>query len=305
MHFALPTRNHRSSPFLAASSVPRAYFSRRRPIYALIALVVILILVFGRSSGPSRPSGAPDTVIVLLIDRKQHSGEHVERVIENRRTYAEAHGYGLFVKSTSDYPIGPVSSGWSRIPALRHAMSTFPYTDTFFFLDSNSIIMNPTLSIESHIMTPERLGKLMRRDVPVVPPDSVIKTYRHVPVERIQFVLTQDKDGLDPSAMLVKRGQWAHYLFDAWFDPIFRLYGFQKAEKHALEHIVQWHPTILTKLALVPQNIMNSHPSTGNNDEGAYTDGDFVLNLGNCEAHGRDCEKEWKKWVAKTAVLEE
>lgn len=94
--------------------------------------------------------------------------------------------------------------------------------------------MNPALSLEAHITTPARLGELMRRDVPVVPPDSVIRTYRHVPPERVQFIVSQDTEGLAPSSMIVKRGQWASYLLDAWYDPIFRLYNFQKAERHAL-----------------------------------------------------------------------
>lgn len=91
MHFALPTRNHRSSPFLAAS-VPRSYFSRRKPVYALIVLVVLLILLFGRNSGPGRPADAPDTVLVLLVDKLEYSEEHIDKVIENRRSYAAAHG---------------------------------------------------------------------------------------------------------------------------------------------------------------------------------------------------------------------
>lgn len=91
MHFALPTRNHRSSPFLAAS-VPRSYFSRRKPVYALIVLVVVLILLFGRSSGPGRPADAPDTVLVLLVDKVEYSEEHIQKVIENRKSYAAAHG---------------------------------------------------------------------------------------------------------------------------------------------------------------------------------------------------------------------
>lgn len=46
-------------------------------------------------------------------------------------------------------------------------------------------------------------------------------------------------------------------------------YNFQKAEAHALEHIVQWHGTILAKLALVPQRILNSYTrDTGSSNEG-------------------------------------
>lgn len=92
MHCALPIRTPRSSPFLAAASVPRSYFSRRKPVYALVVLVVVLILLFGRSSGPSRPADAPDTVLVLLLNRTGYSAGHIERVTENRRAYAEAHG---------------------------------------------------------------------------------------------------------------------------------------------------------------------------------------------------------------------
>ncbi|KAL0635347.1 putative alpha-1,6-mannosyltransferase mnn11 [Maublancomyces gigas] len=299
MHFALPTRSHRSSPFLAAS-VPRSYFSRRKPVYALIVLVVLLILLFGRSSGPTRPADAPDTVLVLLVNRTGHSAEHVERVTENRRSYAEAHGYGLFIKSAADYPIGPVPAGWARIPALRHAIATFPYSTTFWLLDQDSIIMNPALSLEAHITSTDRLRSLMLRDVPIVPPESVIKTYRHVAAEKVQFILTQDADGLSPGSMIVKRGEWASYFLDTWYDPLFRFYNFQNAEQHALEHIVQWHPTILTKLALVPQNIMNAYPGTA---AGAYKDGDFVIRLSGCDAPKRDCEKEFLTYWEKRKVI--
>jgi mannan polymerase II complex MNN11 subunit len=143
-------------------------------------------------------------------------------------------GYGLFIKSPTDYPVGAVPSGWARIPALRHAMAAYPYSSTFWFLDQNSIIMNPSLSLEAHITAPQRLSKLMRRDVPIVPPDSVIRTYRHVPADRVQFIISQDVEGLAPTSMIVKRGEWASYLLDAWYDPLFRLYNFQKAERHAL-----------------------------------------------------------------------
>ncbi len=72
------------------------------------------------------------------------------------------------------------------------------------------------------------------------------------------------------------------------------------------EHIVQWHPTILSKLALVPQRIMNSY-SKSDNTTSTYTEGDFVVRLNGCEQGGeRNCETEaepfLKKWreVVKT-----
>jgi mannan polymerase II complex MNN11 subunit len=74
----------------------------------------------------------------------------------------------------------------------------------------------------------------------VVPPDSVIKTFANLKGDRIDLILTQDKDGLSPSSFVVRNGEWAKYFLDAWFDPIYRSYNFQKAETHALEHIVQY-----------------------------------------------------------------
>lgn len=63
---------------------------------------------------------------------------------------------------------------------------------------------------------------------------------------------------------------------------------------------MQWHPTILTKLALIPQNIMNSYPGTA---VGAYKDGDFVIRLSGCDAPKRDCEKEFLTYWEKRKVI--
>ena len=106
-------------------------------------------------------------------------------------------------------------------------------------------------------------------DKPVVPPDSVIKTFSHLKGERVDFVLSQDKDGLAGGSFFVRSGEWAKYFLDAWYDPLYRSYNFQKAEGHALEHIVQWHGTILARLALVPQRVFNSYTKeTGTSSEG-------------------------------------
>lgn len=120
-------------------------------------------------------------------------------------------------------------------------MAVYGHSDNFWYLDQNALIMNPTLSLEKHITSYSRLGSLMIKDVPIVPPDSVIRSYRHTPPERIQFILTQDHDGLNPGSFIIKRGMWARYFLDVWYDPLFRMYNFQKAEQHALVNIIP-HP---------------------------------------------------------------
>jgi mannan polymerase II complex MNN11 subunit len=113
-------------------------------------------------------------------------------------------------------------------------MTEYPWSDYFWYLNQDAIIMNPALSLEEQITNPKRLNTLMQRDIPVVPPDSVIRTYKHIPPERIQFIISQDHDGLQPGSMIIRNGAWARFFLDAWYDPMFRFYNFQKAEQHAL-----------------------------------------------------------------------
>lgn len=133
--------------------------------------------------------------------------------------------------------------------------------------------MNPHEALYQKVLEPEKLESLMIVDKPVVPPDSVIKTFPHLKGDRVDIILTQDKEGLAASSLLIRTGEWAKYFLDAWFDPLYRSYNFQKAESHALEHIVQWHGTVLAKLALVPQRLINSYMQDSNplsNQEGMH-----------------------------------
>jgi mannan polymerase II complex MNN11 subunit len=83
-------------------------------------------------------------------------------------------------------------------------------------------------------MNPKRLEALMIRDQSIVPPDSVIKTFGHLKGNQVDFVLTQDKDGLAQGSFIIRRGEWSKFFLDTWFDPLYRSYNFQKADTHAL-----------------------------------------------------------------------
>jgi mannan polymerase II complex MNN11 subunit len=119
-------------------------------------------------------------------------------------------------------------------------MTRFPQSPYFLFLDDHTLITNPSLTIEEHLVKKERIESLSITDVPVVPPDSVIRTLQGVPGDVIDLLLVQDKEGLSVNSFILRGGDWAKYFLDAWFDPLYRTYNFQKAERHALEHIVQY-----------------------------------------------------------------
>jgi mannan polymerase II complex MNN11 subunit len=122
---------------------------------------------------------------------------------------------------------------------MRDALTKFPDCHYVWYLDASSLIMNPKLKIEEHVMQPAKLDELMKKDYPVVPPDSIIKTFSHLKGQDVDFVITQDKDGLSSASYIVRNGDWARFFLETWFSPLYRSYDFQKAETHAL---VCFHP---------------------------------------------------------------
>lgn len=131
---------------------------------------------------------------------------------------------------------------------MRHALTKFDHSTYFWYLDQNALIMNPELTVEEHIMNVKRLENLMIRDQPIVPPDSVIKTFPFLKGQNIDFVLTQDKEGLAQGSFIIRRGEWAKFFLDTWFDPLYRSYNFQKADTHALVSALIWEPQGLRNL---------------------------------------------------------
>jgi mannan polymerase II complex MNN11 subunit len=148
-------------------------------------------------------------------------------------------GYATFLPDSTDYQLAGAPKSWARIPALRHAITKFPHSKYFWFLDQHALIMNPELKLESHIMNPSKLESLLLKNQPVVPPESVIKTFPNLKGSQIDFVITQDKDGLAPGSLIVRRGEWTKFFLDTWFDPLYRSYNFQKADTHALVSLLR------------------------------------------------------------------
>ncbi|KAL3422419.1 galactosyl transferase GMA12/MNN10 family protein [Phlyctema vagabunda] len=300
MHLALPSRKTSNPPPYAPSRFSRMPLIRRRRIQtiAIGALVfTAIVFIFSRilGGGDGIPSGTPPVVIVTVIDSVKFGKEYVENVKENRIEYARKHGYTTFFPEKSDYDLKGAPASWSKVPAVRHAMTKYPHSKYMWFLDQHSFIMNPDLTIDEHIMDKARLESLLIKDQPIVPPDSVIKTFSSLNGDQVDLVLTQDNEGLAQGSFLIRNGEWAKFFLDTWFDPLYRSYNFQKADTHALEHIVQWHPTILSRLGLVPQKIMNSYHKgrAGTGEQGTYKDGDFVVRFAGCEKDAnRDCMAE-------------
>lgn len=113
-------------------------------------------------------------------------------------------------------------------------MASNPYSKFFFHLDAHALFMNPSQSLESHVLDKSRLESLMRKDVPVVPPDSIIKTYAHLRAEDVDLIVSTDSDDLSSGSFLIRQGEFSRFFLDIWFDPLYRSYNFARAETHSL-----------------------------------------------------------------------
>lgn len=245
-----------------------------------------------------------------------------------RKLISSRTGYVNFFANLSDYEssLDNAPRSWSVVPAVRHAMASHPHSKYFFHLDAHALFMNPTKSLESALLDNRRLESLMRKDVPVVPPDSIIKTFSHLQPQDIDLIVSTDNEDLSAGSFIVKQGEFARFFLDFWFDPLYRGYNFAKAEIHALvrdlpphnlwgmslhshdanclvfrlqDHIVQWHPTVLARLALIPQRVINAYSKDSSDAaiDGTYKDGDLVLRLFGCETDAkRNCEKEMEPY---------
>ncbi|KAF1360032.1 alpha-1,6-mannosyltransferas-like protein subunit [Lizonia empirigonia] len=311
MHFAMPPRKTSRPPPYAARNSPSTSLvppalkkllrSRSRVVVGAVLGFLTLLWLLG-IGGRSRSAplanmpkiaigSGPPIVIVTVLDA-QADPAWVQKIKANRDEYAKKHGYLTHFPTPSQYPLNNAPPTWARVPALRHAMTLHPGSTFFWYLDSSALIMAPEIDLQAHLLAPAQLEKLMITNAPVVPPDSVIKTFGNLKGNRIDFVIAQDKEGLAPTSFIVRNGEWAKFFLDSWFDPIYRSYNFQKAESHALEHIVQWHGTILAKLAMVPQSLLNAYVAGPHAPDGLYKEGHLVANFPACDKDGRDCAKE-------------
>lgn len=73
----------------------------------------------------------------------------------------------------------------------------------------------------------------MLKDFPIVPPDSIIKTFA-LKEKDVDLILTQDSEDLSPASFILRNGDFARFFLDLWFDPLYRSYNFAKAETHGL-----------------------------------------------------------------------
>ncbi|CCF58764.1 hypothetical protein KAFR_0F01670 [Kazachstania africana CBS 2517] len=258
----------------------------------------------------------PETIIVTLIDFDIYSLDTIVKVVQNRVDYAQSHNYGLYVRWIQEFfPLledQNLSASYEYIKPLimRAAMHAFPKSKNFVFIDQDALVMNLGLSLEKHLLDPNILDVAISRDIPVMA-GSNVRTYKNFRLSNTEIIIPQDENGiLDLSAFVVTNSVYGRVFLEYLSDPLISGYAWQSTS-YAVGHVLQWHPLLLSRTAIVAPKLLASkydpQQLTDGNDENTkdgfhYNEGDLVASFKNCRERNscaQDIEKMYEKVIKK------
>lgn len=269
--------------------------------------------VFSAMTGVKNKS--PKIIIILAANSgggvlrwKSEQEWAIERLsIANKRNYCLRHGYGLVVKDmTVDKRYShEYREGWHKVDVLKQTMREFPDSEWFWWLDAETLIMEPQISIEDHILS--RLDVIAERTVQHFNPLALPISIPNVDYsEKPDLLITQDCGGFNLGSFLIKNSDWTSLLLDMWWDPAAyeqKHMLWEHREQDALESLYANEPWIRSKVAFIPLRSINSFPPGAcvefSNDERYFynsQENDFIVNMAGC-SYGRDCWGEMERYM--------
>ncbi|KAF1359484.1 hypothetical protein EJ07DRAFT_155922 [Lizonia empirigonia] len=234
--------------------------------------------------------------------------------VKNKKKYTKKWGYDLEIvdMSTKKRYAHEWRESWEKVDTIRNAMRKYPQAEWFWWLDTNTFIMEPSYSLQNHIF--KNLQDHTYRDINHYNPlnishpltDEYLDAETRSPigdgrVESINMLVPQDCGGFNLGSFMLRRSVWTDRLLDIWWDPV----GYEQKhmewehkEQDAFEHMYQNQPWIRPHVAFLRQRKINSFPPGACGDAGddvnihyQERDRDFLVNMAGCE-WGRDCWAE-------------
>ncbi|KAJ5953610.1 hypothetical protein N7454_000506 [Penicillium verhagenii] len=201
---------------------------------------------------------------------------HIKDMIyENRKTYAEKHGLAFMWANMTSYnfPDGtPIY--WNKIPILKEAFVRYPDAEWIWWMDTDIIIMNMSLSIYDHVLSSEGMARNILLNETMHGPGggeighSTPLTYKH---DDINFVISQDNWGMVVGNFLMRRGIW-----NAW------------------AHMWKYHKKVKDHAVCMKKRSMDAYPEYNFLGD-HWKPGDHVIHFAGCGG-GSSCESEWNKY---------
>ena len=221
-----------------------------------------------------------------------------EMVYENRMTYANKWGYEFMWANITSYslPHGePVY--WNKIPVLQEAFVRYPEVEWVWWLDLDIIIMNMSLSLGEHLLSPEGMARNAALDEPIRQTGGGLsgwrtpKTYKY---DEVNFMIASGGWGMNVGNFLMRRSHWSDWLLDIWIEPYYIKQNWVLPENDGWTHMHRHHPIVRKHTLLTHQRALNPYPAY--NALGAHWQpGDHSIHFAGCGTSPR-CEGHWNKY---------
>ncbi|MCJ1311534.1 hypothetical protein MMC25_005207 [Agyrium rufum] len=220
-----------------------------------------------------------------------------EMVYENRKSYALRHGYDFLWANISSYPIGDARVVWSKIPILQEAWMRYPDADWLWWMDMDMIIMNSSLSLWDHVLSPEGMRRNIILDTPLNKVGGGDSGYRTPPTyqyEDVNFMISAGGWGMNVGNFLMRRSEWTDWLLNLWVDPLYIQQNWVMPENDAWTHMWRHHSIVRNHSVCLVQRALNAYPAY--NQLGKHWQpGDHTIHFAGCGGDER-CPSEWLKY---------
>ncbi|KAF2705228.1 glycosyltransferase family 34 protein, partial [Pleomassaria siparia CBS 279.74] len=323
---------HQNKVMQFLNALGRSLWRLRRSVGLVLLLVVGFILFYvtplHRVYRRSSLLGGGGSKYVIILAANQGGGVMewkgprewaIERdSVKNKKKYVQKWGYDLEIvdMSTKKRYAHEWRESWEKVDTIRNAMRKYPKAEWFWWLDTNTFIMEPSYSLQSHIF--KRLKYDTYRDINKYNPLNISHplTDNYLDeetrsldgdgkVDSINMIVPQDCGGFNLGSFFVRRSVWTDRLLDIWWDPV----GYEQKhmewehkEQDAMEYMYSNQPWIRPHVAFINQRKINSFPPGACGEKGddpqihyQEKDRDFLVNMAGCE-WGRDCWAEMYKY---------
>ena len=250
---------------------------------------------------PKNNKNYPDVIIVTALDFEKYTLGGLTAIAQNRIDYAHNHNYGVYIRWSQEF-LPKLNSmahlknkekaKWIRIFAVRAAMLAFPQAKWFWYLDQDGLIMNMNINLHDYVLSDEALDPIMLRQQKINPQSGIIKTYKSSRPNSVRLILTQSDEKIETHSFLVRNDDIGKSILEFWCGDLFYSYpNFPYGPESAVTHILQWHPFILSRSAIIPaRTIAALHKPDGQiaeDDHLHYVSGDLAVSWPDCSG---ECE---------------
>ncbi|GAB7354565.1 hypothetical protein MBLNU459_g5018t1 [Dothideomycetes sp. NU459] len=247
-----------------------------------------------------------DVVLLMASDKKGNQGNSIsymhERAAENRKEYADWHGYTFYPINMSEIDF-PAHAIWKKIPAIKQAFAANPEAKWVWWLDLDAIIMTAHIPLSTYLLADSVLEQKLIRNMTV---DNINRTLSHedLHAQDVNLIISQDGNGLNSGSMFFRRGDWTDMLLDAWTDPYVMEHHLKaKMEQDALVHLVDTYEEVANHTGLIEQHIFNAYAQGG--PEMRWQEDDIAVHFAGCWVD-KTCTARWERlWSMRSPVPKE